>query len=171
LNSGAPSWECFANFCRTKTRIGGAPASIDRARFDDPVSVMLGIRKYGAADLSSFSGFDANAAALEYVRKEPARVEDQVFNVLSTIIDGKNPKPPFNLGYSLATRPERLAPLAQDMTRRFATLAGSPSETPNRRAQLEALAMAIGALPHEAFLSDESAKPAQQRSRSIAISS
>ena len=153
LNSGAPRWECFANFWRTNTSIGGAPASIDRAQFDDPVSVMLGIRKYAAADLSSFSGFDANAAALDYIREEAVRVEDKVFNVLRAIVDGENPKPTFNLGYSLATNPERLAPLAQDMTRRFGTLAGSPSQTPNRRAQLEALAMAIGALPHETFLS------------------
>jgi hypothetical protein len=95
LNSGAPRWECFANFWRTDRSIGGAPASIDRAQFDDPVSVMLGIRKYAAADLPSFSGFDANTTALEDVHKEAARVEDEVFNVLRAIVDGENPKPTF----------------------------------------------------------------------------
>src|SRR5262249_34538358 len=106
LNSGGPRWECFANFWRTNTSIGGAPASIDRAQFDDPISVMLGIRKYAATDLSTFSGFDANAAALDYIRKEAVRVEDEMFNVLRAIVDGENPKPTSNLGYSLATRPE-----------------------------------------------------------------
>jgi len=163
ISGGTPKWECFANFWRTNTTIGGAPASIDHAQFDDPLSVMLGIRKYAAADLSSFSGFDANAAAVEYVRKEPARVEDKEFNILRAIVNGENPKPTFNLAYSLATHPERLAPLAQDMTRRFVALAGSPSNTPNRGAQLEALAMAIGALPHEAFLGATAFAPITNR--------
>jgi hypothetical protein len=152
LNSAAPSWQCGADFIRSLVRIDGVPAAVDHARFDDPVSVMLGVRKYGVADFSGFAGFEANAEALDRAHKEPERVENDVFDALQLIIDGRNPKPPFNLGYSVATRPERLAPLAEGMARRFGALVGEDLKTPNRREQIEALAVAIGALPHEALL-------------------
>ncbi len=152
LNSGAPSWNCFANFNRSYMLIDGIPDSIDRSIFDDPVSVMLGIRKYASADLSNFAGFDSSAMALDHVHKEPALVEANVFEVLQAIVDGRNPDLPFNLGYSIATRPERLVPFAEGMTHRFVALIGDKSATPNRREQLEVLAKGIGALPHKAFV-------------------
>ena len=93
-------------------KVDGIPDTIDRAKFDDPVSVMLGIRKYVVADLSNFAGFDSNLRALDSVHKEPEKVENSVFDVLDAVIDGQNPKPPFNLGYSVATSPDRLAPRA-----------------------------------------------------------
>jgi hypothetical protein len=172
LNSAAPSWECGAEFMRTLKTIDGIPDTIDRAKFDEPVSVMLGIRKYVAADLANFTGFESNAQALDSVHKEPEKVENDVFNTLDAIIDGQNPTPPFNLGYSLATNPERLAPHAEGMASRFVALvhaatpgvkgqgsrgAGQPgprvTPPPNARLQIEALAVAIGALPHPAFVS------------------
>jgi hypothetical protein len=60
LNSGAPSWDCFADFARGFMKIDGMPDTVDRAKFDEPISGMLGIRKYIAADLSNFAGFDSN---------------------------------------------------------------------------------------------------------------
>jgi len=83
---------------------------------------MLGIRKYVAADLSNFAGFDSNLQALDSVHKEPEKVENNVFDTLDAIIDAQNPKTPFNLGYSLATNPDRLAPRADGMARRFVAL-------------------------------------------------
>ena len=149
-----PAWKCLADFKRNLVTIDGIPDTVDRAKFDDPTSVMLGIRKYVAADLANFSGFDSNQAALESVHNEPEKVENSVFDTLAAIIDGKNPKTPFNLGYSLATNPDRLAPYADGMTRRFVTLVrGDYKAIPNWREQIEALAGGIGALPHEAFVS------------------
>ena len=149
-----PAWKCLADFKRNLVTIDGIPDTVDRAKFDDPTSVMLGIRKYVAADLANFSGFDSNQAALESVHNEPEKVENNVFDTLAAIIDGKNPKTPFNLGYSLATNPDRLAPYADGMTRRFVALVrGDYKAIPNWREQIEALAGAIGALPHEAFVS------------------
>jgi hypothetical protein len=148
-----PAWKCLADFKRNLVTIDGIPDTVDRAKFDDPTSVMLGIRKYVAADLANFSGFDSNQAALESVHNEPEKVENSVFDTLAAIIDGKNPKTPFNLGYSLATNPDRLAPYADGMTRRFVALVGGDYKAiPNWREQIEALAGAIGALPHDAFL-------------------
>jgi hypothetical protein len=154
LNSGAPSWACFADFTRSLMRIDAIPDTVDRAKFDEPISVMLGVRKYVAADLLNFAGFDSNLQALDSVHKEPEKVENSVFDALDAVIDGQNPKPPFNLGYSVATSPDRLAPRAEGMTRRFVILVSGDIRTvPNGREQIEALAVAIGALPHEAFLS------------------
>jgi hypothetical protein len=148
------SWRCFAGFNRSFMTIDGTPDTVDSAKFDDPISVMLGIRKYAAADLSNFAGFDSNSQALDSAHKEPEKVENGVFDVLDAIIDGQNPKTPFNLGYSLATNPDRLAPRADGMARRFVALVRGDIRTiPNWREQMEALAKAIGALPHEAFVS------------------
>jgi hypothetical protein len=148
-----PAWKCFAVFDRKLTTIDGIPDTIDRAKFDEPASVMLGIRKYVAADLANFSGFDSSLPALDSVHQEPEKVENNVFDILDAIIDGQNPKTPFNLGYSLAANPERLAPHADGMARRFAALVRGDFRTPYWRLQIEALAAAIGALPHEAFVS------------------
>jgi hypothetical protein len=149
-----PSWSCVADFNRRLTTIDGIPDTVERAKFDDPVSVMLGIRKYVAADLSNFAGFASNSPVLDAVHAEPEKVENGVFDDLNAIIDGKNPKVPFNLGYSLATNPDRLAPLADGMARRLLALVRADAgATPNWREQLEAFAGAVGALPHGAFVS------------------
>jgi hypothetical protein len=148
-----PAWKCLATFDRKLVTIDGIPDNVDRGKFDDPTSVMLGIREYSAADLANFSGFDSNLQALDSVHKEPEKVENNVFAVLDAIIDGQNPKTPFNLGYSLAANLDRLTPHADGMTRRFvALLRGDIRAIPNWREQMEALATAIGALPHEAFV-------------------
>jgi len=100
---------------------------------------------HGLADVQ-----DIDIGLGEHVRD----LENSVFDALDAVIDGQNPKPPFNLGYSVATRPDRLAPRAEGMTRRFVILVSGDIRTvPNGREQIEALAVAIGALPHEAFLS------------------
>jgi hypothetical protein len=149
-----PAWKCFAVFDRKLMTLDGIPDAVDRVKFDEPASVMLGIRKYVAADLANFSGFDSNLQALDSVHQEPEKVENNVFAILDAIIDGQNPKTPFNLGYSLAANLDRLTPHADGMARRFVALARGDIRTiPNWREQMEALATAIGALPHEAFAS------------------
>jgi hypothetical protein len=148
-----PAWKCLAAFDRRLMTIDGVPDAVDRAKFDDPISVMLGIRKYVAADLANFSGFDSNLRALDRVHQEPEKVENNVFAILDAIIDGQNPKTPFNLGYSLAANVDRLTPHADGMAGRFvALLHADIRTTPSGREQLEALATAIGVLPHEAFV-------------------
>jgi hypothetical protein len=148
------SWRCFTHFDRSLLKIDGIPESVDRSKYDDPVSVMLGIGKYTAADLSTFTGFNSNLQALDSVHQEPERVQNSVFDALDSVIAGQSSKLPFNLGYSVATSPDRLTPRAQGMARRFAAVVPDyVANVPNAREQLEALAVAIGALPHEAFVS------------------
>jgi hypothetical protein len=151
LNDAEGRWHCLAQFDRTRVVIDGIPDSIDRAKFDTPVSVMLGIPKYTPADLQAFSGFEINAPSLQYAGRQAAAVDDKVFGILGAIVDGKSPELPIALGYSLAARPERLVPLSDRMLRRFSDLLDSSSITRDQQMQLDALAIAIGALPQETF--------------------
>jgi hypothetical protein len=153
-----PSWRCF-DFWRTLESIDTVPESVDRTRYDTPVSIMLGLRKYTAADLADFRGFAQNASALASAAAEPARVEDRVFGVLQQILAGQDVEPPHNLGYSIATNPQRLAPFAGAMVKRLAELLAAPPDqmsrntAMNRDAAARALATGIAALPRAAFTS------------------
>jgi hypothetical protein len=152
LNSGKPAWECAADFMTTHTTLDVVPNAIDRARYDSPLSVMLGIPKYKAEELEHFQGYPQNDAALTRVAAEPERVEDEVFRVLTEIIEGRNPKPTFNMAYSVAQNPTRLAPLAEAMAKRLGELIeASVKVTPNRDEQIRALAGGLSALPRDAF--------------------
>jgi hypothetical protein len=104
--------------------------------------------------LANFKGFPENDAALASVADEPRRVEDRAFALLQEIVDGHNPKPLHNMGYSLGQNPERLAPFAEAMARRFVELNGPGARNiPNRDGQWFALRDAIAALPRTAFSS------------------
>jgi hypothetical protein len=151
LVSSGPAWKCDYGFWRSWGPIDSVPDGADRAKYDTPVSVMLGLRRYTATDLADFRGFPQNAAALASAADEPTRVEDGVFAVLQLLLDGRNPAPPHNMGYSIATNPQRLAPLAQAIVSRFAELAALSPNTPNRGAYMDALATGIAALPRPAF--------------------
>jgi hypothetical protein len=152
LNSGKPAWECGADFFTTHTTLDATPTGIDPARYDSPLSVMLGIPKYTKDDLKTFRGYLQNEAALARIAGEPERVQDEVFHVLAEIIEGKNPKPTFNMSYSLAQNPTRLAPLAEGMAKRHAELIQAPVKgTPNRDEQIRALSGGLSALPRDAF--------------------
>jgi hypothetical protein len=142
---------CDYNFWRTLTTIDSAPNGVDTAKYDTPVTVMLGLRKYTAADLANFRGFEQNAPALANAAAEPARIENNVFAVLQQILDGQNVTPPHNMGYSIAINPQRLAPFASAMVKRLAELVAAPPNAPNRIPSADALAAGIGALPRAAY--------------------
>jgi hypothetical protein len=152
LVSSTPAWKCGADFMRTYTVIDAVPGAVDRTRYDTPVSVMLGLRKYTAGDLANFRGFAQNEAALKQVSEEPRRIEDGAFDVLQAIVEGHNPKPTFNMPYSVASNPARLSPMAVSMARRFAELIDPAAQgLPNRNEQLLALAGGLAALPRDVF--------------------
>ena len=97
--------------------------------------------------------FYSNTQALDSVHKEPEKVENNVFDALEAII-GDIFKTPFNLGYSVATNPA--APGAARRRYGASLRCFGPRRHQNGSKwveQMEALAVAIGALPHEAFLS------------------
>jgi hypothetical protein len=154
LISSTPAWKCGADFKRTYTVIDTVPAGVDNASYDSPLSVMLGLKKYTEADLTGFRGYEINDVALARIAGEPERVEDDVFKALEAIVDGQNPKPPFNIGFSLSRNPERLAPYADRMAARFVELHKlSPPSVPNYDDQTHGLATALVSLPRAAFLS------------------
>lgn len=151
LNSARPAWQCSADFMRKSEWISSVPAGKDQV-LDAPVSVMLGIAKYGEDDPQAFEGYASNAEALERARNEAGRVQDEVFDQLSGMLSGQDIKPPHNMGYSLSLQPDKLGPLAKPMTELFITLLdrGVVSK-PYRGEMLEMLGRAIPALPREAF--------------------
>ena len=152
LISSTPAWKCGADFMRSHISIDGIPEGVDRARYDSPESVMLGIRKYTSSDLANFRGFEQNDDVLARIAGEPQRVEDAVFALLQDIVDGKNPKLPHNMGFSLAQNPTRLAPFAEAMAKRFVELNDTAAnDVPNREGQVQALKTAIAALPRQTF--------------------
>jgi hypothetical protein len=152
LISSVPAWKCGAHFVRTYVNISTVPEHVDFARYDSPISVMLGIKKYDAQDLANFPGFPQNEPALASVNKEAGRVEDEVFGVLNDIVGSRNPKPTFNMPYSVAINGARLAPLAEGMAKRLVEL-NDPSamREPYRDDQIRVLAAGLAALPRDAF--------------------
>jgi hypothetical protein len=149
LNSGAARWDCFADFWRHRETIDATPAAGDRTLAKSPEALMLGLRKYTAAELADYRGYPAHAAALTRAAQEPQRVSDAMFAALESLLEGWNTELPHNLGYALAREPARLAPFAERMAQRFIVL---QAEKPPRRDEvLSVLATALAALPAEDF--------------------
>jgi hypothetical protein len=71
LNDAKPSWECFADFTRSYEVIDGTPKSVDKALFDTPVSIVLGLRKYARTDYTDFTGDTRWSALIERVEGYP----------------------------------------------------------------------------------------------------
>jgi hypothetical protein len=59
------SWACGGFYEGGEDYIRWNPPSVDRARFDTPASILLGIPKYTNSDLLSFSGYPTNTAIVE----------------------------------------------------------------------------------------------------------
>jgi hypothetical protein len=133
--------------------IDATPKGTDPALYDTPLSVMLGIKKYTAADLENFQGNQDTTAALARLQAVPGRIEDDIYKTLDAIVAGANPEPTFNMGYALAQNATRLVPYAEAMARRLAELNDYAKVMPHRDSQMGALATALAALPPEAFAS------------------
>lgn len=150
LVSSKPAWECGAQFMRRREILDTVPTGIDKALFDTPESIMLGLRKYTTADLANFKGFAQNEAVLARTAEEPKRVEDEAFDVLQDILNGQVPKQlPWAMAYTLAQKPDQLAPFADRMASRFAALRGN-NETSGSDVT-SVLQSAIVTLPQSAF--------------------
>ena len=144
--------QCGWDIVRTSQWISGIPADVDKARYDSPVSIMLGIEQFTAADVRTFRGYPSNAEALQRAQDEPGRARGELFDQLQAMLSGKVVQPPRDMGYWLAREPERLAPLAKPMADLFVELLdGGVRSQPHRTEILQALGVAIPALPREAF--------------------
>jgi hypothetical protein len=150
---GNPTWKCAIDFNLTQMFIDAIPEKVDRAQFDTPESIMLGIARRAAADFASFRGSEQNEAALARVAREPGRVDDEAFDILKSILDGQDLQQPLGIfNYPITQMPERLAPFAEAMAKRFAEL--SKLHIDGGRAatdQYTVLANGLAALPPDAF--------------------
>jgi hypothetical protein len=152
LIDNPPSWSCGADFVRTSTAIAAIPDTLDSARFDGPVSVMLGIPRYAEKDLREFHGYPENANVLKQVGEIRQQSEDDVFATLEAIIKGEDRKLPVDLGYAIAQNPERLAAFAGGMAERFVALERTPGDASRERLAISAaLATGMTALPRDSF--------------------
>jgi hypothetical protein len=141
------------DFVEQREPIHGTPPNVDRQRFDDPVSVMLGIKVLSdetIAKLPDDPGFGEVAA-----RAPPpaeARDANAAVAALRAILAGQSPSLTRDMNFAIASDPSRLAPLAPSMAKRFVELnRPDASEIPGRREQAELLAVGLAALNRADF--------------------
>ncbi len=146
--SGRPAEpNCQASFVFERQTIDSIPDSIDQTRFDDPVSIMLGIASYTEAELTDFRGYPVNAAGPQRPDAAPHPDHDAAFAALRAIIDGQSPSVGWTMSYAIANDPARLAPLASGMAKRFMELNGpTAADAPRRHEQSALLAAGLTAL-------------------------
>jgi hypothetical protein len=139
---------CFAEFVTEQFSIETQPDSIDRTQYNSPVSIMLGIKALSRDEIRDFRGFDAQAPI------RPAAGEDEAFEALRDIIDGRSPALSSETSFLIAGNPLRLAPLAAGMAKRFVDLNRvDNANLPGGREQATLLATGIAALGPADFAS------------------
>jgi hypothetical protein len=152
--SGRPAEpNCQASFVFERQTIDSIPDSIDQTRFDDPVSIMLGIPSYTEAELRDFRGYPVNAAGPQRPEAASRPNHDAAFATLRAIVDGQNPPVAWTMSSAVASDPARLAPLASDIAKRFVELNGpEAADLPGRHEQVALLAAGLAALAPADFL-------------------
>ena len=131
---------CQAEFVTERMSIESRPDSVDRAVYDDPVGIMLGIKPLSKEEKAHFHGFNGAAST----RVPPG--EDEAFEALRGVIDGRSPVLSWVTGVLVTGHSSRLAPLAAGMANRFLALNRIEDGLPGRREQAALLAAGIAAL-------------------------
>lgn len=153
FSSDGGSRRCEANFVSRRTPIESRPRSINPELYDDPVSVMLGIRKYSAQETAELKTSVADIVLSRSGSRTSPR-EDAAFAMLEDVIHGREPEGSWTLGGIVAQNAARLAPLAGAMAKRFVELSRADRpDAPGRRQRLAFLAMGISALESVDFAS------------------
>ena len=139
---------CKADFITERIPIESRPGSVDRALYDDPVSVMLGIKGLSRIEITDFHGFNGDAAP----RAAPG--EDEAFEALRDVIGGQSPALSWATFNLISGDSSRLAPLAAGMAKRFVSLNRMDNaDLPGLREQAALLATGIAALGPADFAS------------------
>jgi hypothetical protein len=137
---------CYAQFMMERTWIESRPRSVDLALYDSPASIMLGIRRLSKEEMTDFSRINWNFPP------RPAAGEDQAFDALRDVIEGRSPALSWATSFLIAGDKFRLAPFAGGMARRFLDLSrGDNANLPGRRDQAALLAAGIAALGSTEF--------------------
>ena len=145
-----PKRTCQAEFRTEEMSIESRPDSVDRTLYNEPVSIMLGIKALSKKDIGEFRGFGADAGASAPMRSAPD--EEAAFEALREIINGRNPTLSWTMSFLVASHPSRLAPLAAGMAKRFLELSQNANvDLPARIEQATLLATGIAALESTEF--------------------
>jgi len=137
LNSGAPSWNCLADFQRSYEVIDGTPKSVDKARYDSPESVVLGLHKFMRTDYTNFRADRRWTAIIDRLDVYPeeqlkfkAEQKADLFAQFVAFVQGSEiepfgeakPAPPFEMDAAILDNSERLIPLRDAMVARLIQL-------------------------------------------------
>jgi hypothetical protein len=134
---------CHAEFVTEQLPIESRPDSVDRTRYDDPVSVTLGISALPKEQMTDFHAFEGDAS-----RAAPG--EDEAFEALRDVIYGRSPALSWTTAFLIAGNSSRLAPLADGIVKRFIDLSRNDASLPTRQ-QAALLATSIAALDSPDF--------------------
>ena len=104
---------CWSKFMTEHEAIESRPESVDKALYDDPVSIMLGLKRRSKAEMINFRSLTGTAPP------RAAQGEDEAFEVLRAVIDGQNPTLSWTASMLVAGDASRLGPLAAGMAKRF----------------------------------------------------
>jgi hypothetical protein len=157
--------KCYADFIEEKLQIDSTPAGVNREEYDDPISIMLGIRVLSEKAIKRLS----DNPAYEVVASKPAPRQtpdaDDAFAALGSILDGQTPVLPRDAIETIVRDPSRLTPLAARLAKRFVELnRPDATEIPGRREQAALLAAALASLNSADFAAiadqlDETLRP------------
>jgi len=143
-----PQRTCKADFNTEHTPIESRPDSVDRALYDDPVSIMLGVKGLSSMEMADFHGFSGDAPP----RAAPG--EDEAFEALREVISGGSPALSWASFILISGDSSRLAPFAAGMAKRFLDLSRMDNaDLPGHREQAALLATGIAALGPAEFAS------------------
>jgi hypothetical protein len=174
LNSGAPSWDCFANFNYALEVLNTTPDNVDSARYDLPESIVLGLRKHLPNDYVEFKGdgrwqafieqidnysrqqaeFDSNHKAelfsqfVEFV--QDSAVETTGTGTFINVVYKGAVAPPREMEGVVLAAPERLIPLRDVIATRFLQLTRASIDVSNKWYRL--LDKSLVTLPRDAYV-------------------
>jgi hypothetical protein len=173
LNSGAPSWDCFANFNHALEVLNTTPDNVDSARYDLPESIVLGLRKHLPNDYVEFKGdgrwqafieqidnysqqqaeFDSNHKAelfsqfVEFV--QDSAVETTGTGTFINVVYKGAVAPPREMEGVVLAAPEKLIPLRDVIATRFLQLTRASIDVSNKWYRL--LDKSLVTLPRDAY--------------------
>jgi hypothetical protein len=175
LNSGAPSWDCFANFNHALEVINTTPDNVDGARYDLPESIVLGLRKYLPNDYVEFKGDDRWQPFIQQIDNYPQQqaefdsdhkadlfsqfvefvhdsaVETTGTGVFINIVYKGAVAPPGEMERAVLAAPEKLIPMRDAIAARFVQLTRASIGVNNKWYRL--LDNSLVALPRDAYAS------------------
>jgi hypothetical protein len=140
---------CEAYFRTERMEIESRPDSV-KALYDDPVSIMLGIKPLSRSEIADFRSSGGDIPP----RAAPGDIE--ALDVLRDVIAGRSAPLPWTTGFLISGDSARLAPFATDMVKRFLELVQvDNADLPGLHEQASLMATGIAALGPAEFAREQ----------------